>query len=246
MRALLRTRWSTTGDASGFSLAELLVTMMVGSIVLIAVGVTFTGTLRGARGATVRISSTAEARLAMDVMERRLRVAVRPVGSTSVFVSATRRSARFYASLAKAGVTTEVEPSLVDYAISGSCLNESITPAVVTVTAGVKSYTWPSSGTRTSCLARGVINATTDLFSFYTEATPPQPVSATATVAPAAPAIAFDGTGTLPNAALDTVLSVGIKLTVRNASTTVAPATVAQSRISLSNRINENISGRDK
>jgi prepilin-type N-terminal cleavage/methylation domain-containing protein len=228
----LRRRLHGTGPERGFSLPELLVTMLIGSVVLLAVATTFVGTLKGSRGATSRISNTSEIRLAMDVMERRLRVAVRsPAGS--VFTVAKPKKVSFWASLAPGVDTADVQPSLVTYEVLSGCLQESIAP--------------PTGSTRTTCLARGQVNTSTDLFAFYPEAAAPVPVSATATAPPPAAALAFDALGKLADADLDRVLSVGLTLTVRDpANSSLTTATRSQSRVTLTNRVNENTSGRIK
>jgi prepilin-type N-terminal cleavage/methylation domain-containing protein len=78
------------GDDAGFSLPELLVVMLLSSIVLAAVAVVFNGSMRVARTASVKGNTTGDARIAMDAMIRRLRVAVVPPGGTSPFASGWR------------------------------------------------------------------------------------------------------------------------------------------------------------
>ncbi len=144
------------GDA-GFGLPEFLVAIGISGILLLALGSTFTGSLRTSKTATTRVSDTAELRLAMDTVARRLRVAVKPKMSMNAFEVANPRSVRFYAAMTKPGVDTEQPPTLVEYTITSTCLQE-----VRKVPSGTTEATWswtsPAS-TVTTCLARGAVNA---------------------------------------------------------------------------------------
>lgn len=160
-----------SGDA-GVSLVELLMTSLVSMVVLAAVGVVFTGTLKATSRASTQVAATAEARQALDVMTRRIRVGVRPASGGSIFSSATATSMTFSASLTTPGTTTDPAPSTVTYAVDTArrCLRETLTPA--------------SGPVRAACLAYGT--ATTPTFAYYQvakrptlEAPSPSPVPTT-------------------------------------------------------------------
>lgn len=118
-------------DDSGVSLVELLVAGLVAGIVLSAVGVMFTGSLQASRQASAHVTVTADARLAMDVVERRLRVAARPSAGASALTEATPSSLTFFAHLG-GGATPASAVSRVRYAVDPArgCLLETVTPPV--------------------------------------------------------------------------------------------------------------------
>lgn len=224
----LRRDGATRGDA-GTSLAELLVVMAVSSVLLIAVGTTFANSLRLTKAVNSRTGATADARLAIDTAARRLRVAVRPTaGEDPMIVSGGATSVRFYASIARAGTTTSVLPTLIDYTIdaTNSCFRESQTPAKATTVSGVTTYTWPASGTKSRCLVFGNVDANgTGVFTFYTSADASTPVALV--------------NGQLPAGVLDSVRSVGLAMAVRERPGSNAKPTQVQSRVALVNRTAE-------
>lgn len=220
-------------DDSGFSLPELLVVMLLSSIVLAAVAVVFNGSMRVARVATAKGSTTADARIVMDAMLRRLRVAVVPPGGTSVFdmvgtaagtnyptgvdpvPSATEVA--FFASLTTGGSTADPAPTLVDYSIdtTANCLREEMTPASGTA----PNFTWPAANTRSRCLAFGVLNADgSRLFTYFAD-------SKTST------ALAI----TLAANNAKSIDSVGIDLAIAGTTTPDVPATKLSGRVTLTN-----------
>ena len=216
-----RLRARLHGD-SGFGLPELLVSMSIGSVLLLALGTTFAGTLRTSSVARSRVADTAEVRSALDVMSRRLRLAVRPSTGLAAFEVAEPRQVRFYASLG-AGVA-EPAPTLVEYAVvsvpSGRCLQERLTTPTATANPAAP-WSWtPGASTRTTCLARGSVNpGSARLFRFY------------ATGALGAPPLA----DTLTGSALDGIGSVELSTSVRPSPTSTVPVTSASTRVSLVN-----------
>lgn len=202
-------------DDAGMGLVELLVSMMVGAIVLTAAAVLFTGSFESSRTTTSRVNATAEARLAMDTVARRLRVAATPGAEASAFRVANARQMTFFASLSVVG-TNDPLPTLVDYRVQGDCLQETRTPGVET--AGV--VTWPTSGARTQCLARGAISTDgSALFSYYTSGVAAAPVSS----------LSLDLT------ARQSVQSAQVTLAVGDARDTAVRPTRVQTRVTLAN-----------
>lgn len=203
-------------------LAELLVVSMVSAILFAALGVLFTGTLKASQRSSTHVAATAEARLAADVVARRLRVAVRPPGAASVFVEAGASTVTFYASLAE-GPNATLPPSLVSYKLDGPCLMESITPA--------------SGPVRSTCLARGQVSLA---FAYHLVTAQPTQAKPSPSPAPSAP-LAFDAAGLLPAADLDRVGAVQVDLRVRDPRSTSPQPVRLSTRVLLVNRINEDL-----
>jgi prepilin-type N-terminal cleavage/methylation domain-containing protein len=228
MKALQRGR-----DDTGFSLPELLVVMLLSSIVLAAVAVVFNGSMRVARTASAKGNTTGDARIAMDAMIRRLRVAVVPPGGTSPFGMAgtaagtnypgtvdavpSATEVAFFASLTTAGSTSDPTPTLVDYSIdtTAKCLRERMTPASGTA----PNFTWPLTSTRSRCLIFGGINPDgSRLFTYF-------PDGKTATAL----------TVSLAAANAKSIDSVGIDLAVTGTTTTDVLPTKESGRVTLTN-----------
>jgi Tfp pilus assembly protein PilW len=205
---------------AGISLVELVVTMAVGSIVLLALGTTFTGSLRTSGEATNRISNTAELRLGLDTVARRLRVAVPPRTGGVAVVEAKPRSVRFYASLSTPGDTGDKPPVLVEYAITPTCLQEKLTTPTGT---SELNWSWsPGASTSTTCLARGAVNADgSALFAFYATGN----LTATAL---------GDATGVAAGD-LAKIASVAVHGSVKASATSTTPSTSARTRVTLTN-----------
>ena len=159
---------------SGIGLVELLVTMMIGSVLLLCIGVTFSSTLRTSGQVTARVNSTADARIAMDAMARRLRVAVRPAATRPMFEAGQVRadSVTFYASLlpgSTGGAATSVServvviPTRVRYWVQDGCLHEGLTPGRDALAGG---WEWvaPESS---RCLAPGPFTRSDGTFTYY-------------------------------------------------------------------------------
>lgn len=210
------------GDA-GTTLAELAVSMFIGTIVLAAVATVFVGTLRSTRTANSRVTSAADARVAMETMTRGLRVGVDPpmAGTTSPFLSAAGSSVNFYASLTTPSATTDPPPTLIQYAYDSTrkCLLRTQTAAVGTS----PNFTF-TTGAKSSCLAYGTVNGDgSPLFTYYPSGTTTTPL----------PLVS----GSVVAANLPTIDSVGIHLVLSDPATPAAPATVIQDRVSLVNMI---------
>ena len=248
--ARLRRRLHGADGQAGVSLVELLVVSIVSMIVLGAVGVTFQGSLSASRRATSHTSATADARLALDVLARRLRVVTHKDPSTatsSLFVSApaslpapapapATTALSFYASLEPAAPSASPTPassdvplpSLVEYVVDDAahCLRERITP-----NAGAGT-------TQSRCLAFG--DAITATFTYSQVTHLPTALVPTPTPAPTA-------TLAVPAAGLTAAqgLSVGAVRIVLTWRARGAPATSRpfqlETRVLLANPLNEEI-----
>jgi hypothetical protein len=147
-------------DDSGLSLAELLVAMMLSSVVFVVGGTMLNSTLRQRAFADAKTTSQADARIAVELLTRDLRVAVPEpgAGSKSAFSYASPRKITFYS---QAGGSTPVI-SKITYEVDATseCLRRTTTP----YTAG----SFPSSATTTRCVAPGLVNTDGQaLFAFY-------------------------------------------------------------------------------
>ncbi len=220
LRRRVTARLYTGGRDAGMSLTELLVVSIVSGILLSAVGVMFTGSLRASQTASTHVSATAEGRLAADTVARRLRVAIRPTGAASVFVEAGASKVSFYASLAQPGQLAPA-PSQVSYSVSGDCLTETITP--------------PTGSVRSTCLARGQVSLS---FGYYRVTPKPTPSQPSPSPAPTSP-LPFDSSGLLSSTDLDRVGAVQIDLGMRDPRSTSAKPVRLSTRVLLVNRVNE-------
>lgn len=213
----------TARDEGGFSLPELLVAMALTSILLAALAGIFTSNLRTTSRISAKVTATADARLAVDTMSRRLRVAVAPDATQAAFATTDPRSVTFYASLvgtAAGGVTTRAtdpKPTKVEYSVvpatfSGqttTCLREVLTPAV----GSAAPYTYPAAGAKSRCLAYGALNADgAPLFTYFQS-----------------------GSGAAPAASRDDVRSVGASLSIAATTGGQRAATTAATRVTCPN-----------
>jgi prepilin-type N-terminal cleavage/methylation domain-containing protein len=83
-------------EESGFTLTELLVACIVGSVVLLATFATLDTSVKLTGNVTDRVNRTQRARLAMEVITRKLRSQVCPSAGQSALIDATDYSVRFY------------------------------------------------------------------------------------------------------------------------------------------------------
>lgn len=203
------------GEA-GFGLPEFVVAMAMSGILLLALGTTFAGSLKTSTKTTTRISDTADLRLALDTVARRLRVAVRPATGVPAFQVAGPRTVRFFAAMDKPADNAEQPPTLVEYVITPTCLEERRT-----VPSGTTEATWSwtvGATTTTTCLARAAVNADNGaLFTYYGSGA----MTATAL--------------TNPIADVETIRSVDIGMAVQKSATSDVPAIRASTRVTLVN-----------
>jgi len=202
-------------DDAGFGLPDLLVAMLLASIVLTAVTAVFTSAIRTSRDTTASVAGTAEVRNALDLMARRLRVAILPTSGTNSFVTSAPNDVVFYASIVVRGTTTDPAPTRVEYVFdaASTCLREKLTPAVGAATS--------------TCIAFGAVNSggSLPMFSYYDTGT------STST-------LPNDATGNVASpGAID---SVGVTLQVASRSDSQQAVPRASTRVTLSNL---NVSG---
>ena len=221
-------------EDEGLGLVELLVAMVIGSVVLVTLSAVFLSSLRTNRATVARVTSTADARIALESMGGNLRVAGDVAnGATTIpaVVAASSSGITFYADITSAtSPQTEVLPTLVQYAISGTCLVERRTPGV----GAAGSYTWPAAGMRERCLARGLVAGTTTgatpgpgpLLRYYVDGTTESPLST-------------DAAGNVATSNLSKIDSIRIALKVGPTVAVTAGAATATSRITLVNLIPE-------
>ncbi len=217
-------RWRRAPQDAGVTLVELLMTSLVSMIVVAAVGVVFTGTLKATSRTSTQMTATAEARSALDVITRRVRVGVRPLSGASIFSSATATSMTFSASLTTPGTTTDPAPSTVSYSVDAArrCIKETLAPATGPV--------------RETCLAYG--STTTPQFSYYQVAKRPTADRPSPSPAPTTP-LPF-GTAGLSITDLGRVGAVEITLTVTSGAQSRQARQVAlRTRVLLINDLNE-------
>jgi type II secretory pathway pseudopilin PulG len=207
------------GQDAGVGLAELLVTMALLSVVLAAVATVYTGALRATRVVTVRTSTSADARIAMEAMTRSLRVAVRPKGEAAALTLAQAGTVTFYAQLNRTGGATEPLPTKVEYSYDGTCIYEATTPARVLSSPPPSGpfYAWDT-GRVSKCLVR---TTQAPAFAYYTSGD----LTGTALTI---------GSG-LDQATRTSVTSVQVQLAVQAAaSTDISPVRVVD-RVTLTN-----------
>ncbi len=157
-------------EEGGFGLVELLVAMALTSVLLAVLAGVFLSDLRTTSRISAKVDATADARLVVDTIARRVRVAAPPDTITAAFIAplAADRST-LYASIAGGALggaapgEQDVNYTKVDYRIvsvtrdgrATQCVQETLTPG--TSSNGVGTY--PSAGARTRGLAYGVINS---------------------------------------------------------------------------------------
>lgn len=229
MKASLQTcrrRLHTQGREAGITLVELLVVSIVSTILLGCVGVLFSGSLNASQKATAHTAATAEARLALDVVARRLRVAVRPSPTVPVIVEATPTSITFHASLSAPGSTADPAPSQVHYVLDATtkCLRETITPLPPAL-----------APTRSSCLAFGDI---VPAFSYFQVAKRPTLTAPSPSPVPTDPMVTPESG--LSAEDREKVGAVGLTLAVRDMRAPAGGRPVeVTTRILLVNKLNE-------
>jgi prepilin-type N-terminal cleavage/methylation domain-containing protein len=152
---LLRRRSLRSDD--GVSLIEMLVTMVVFSILGVAMTLTVTSMARQSTHTNQLITATQQAQTTVDHMSRELRAAD-PQSTSTPATAFTYASATHLTLVSSLGASTG--PSLVDLNIVNGNLQESITLA----DAG-SSYTWTGTPT-VKILATGVTGSTS-LFTYY-------------------------------------------------------------------------------
>lgn len=137
----------------GVTLIELLVAMSLTSILLVVISTVYLTSLRAMGQERARTSMTGEARIAMESVARRARVAIRPSGETNAIVTATATQLVLYSAVnTTSGV--DAAPLRAEYFVQGNCLMEARTPARTLASPGPAGqvYAWDT-GRKVTCLA---------------------------------------------------------------------------------------------
>jgi hypothetical protein len=113
----------------GTSLVELLVSMVLASVIVgAAIGVLI-GVAQVTRGLQITNTSSADARIAMEILTRTLRAAARPSGEPAALVRADSSGLTLYALINRSGTAqlSDPVPTRVVYGYDGTCLTETRT-----------------------------------------------------------------------------------------------------------------------
>jgi hypothetical protein len=189
------------------------------------------GSFKAIRIATVRVSTGADARVAMETLSRTLRVAVVPSGEWSAITVGSYDAISFYALLSRTASTATPLPTLVEYYrdAATNCLMEAQTPArVLAVPVGSSLYAWDT-GRVAHCVVRTaqVPSAAGPWFSYYTTG---QVVSAGSATVPLTVS-----TGGLVLSDRQSVRSVEVSLTVTDPSNPTVTGVSDKVRLTLGN-----------
>lgn len=95
-------------EESGFTLTELLVACIVGTIVLLATFATLDSSVKLTGKVTDRVNRTQRARLAMELITRKLRSQVCPSAGTPALIDAQDYSIRFYSFTAQGAFVPDI------------------------------------------------------------------------------------------------------------------------------------------
>ena len=164
------------GD-DGITLAELLVTMMVLTVVMAGLATLFIGSLRTATGTQARLDETTDARIAVSAMGRTLRTAILPSQlydssstATAAFIQAEPRAISFYANVDN--VNNAVGPTRVRYWVdaAGVMYESKQVPNARAAGSTRFEYCTPGPGcstVRTKPIARGIAGGATPIFRYY-------------------------------------------------------------------------------
>lgn len=213
----------------GVSLIEMIIVMTLLSLVVTLVATVFVSSLRQNRTVIAKTTSTADARIAMEALSRDLRVALPPDGASPAVSKAEPGHVEYYAALGASTATTDPLPSRVDFSIDSTvrCLRRDITPAVQVGA----NLTWPASGTVSTCVALGDVNADgSALFTYLPLAT---------VLVPNPPAFDASAPGGVAATNLSSIASVRINLRVTDTTSPAVPPTLVQGQVSLINVVNE-------
>jgi prepilin-type N-terminal cleavage/methylation domain-containing protein len=225
-------------DDAGLTLVELVVTMAVGSIVLAAVGVVFVGVMRTVSTVNTTTNVTADARIGMESLTRGLRTAVKPKGENSAVLVAKPDEVQVYSSLNRPGdPTTDPIPTKVSFSWSSTtkCLNQTTVKGAANTGSdnATRPFVWTATP-ETKCVLR---TSSSPSFEYFTTG-----VIATGSPATAVPPLATPTSG-LTLADRNTVVSIGMRLTVDDPSTTSDHPVPVTDRVTLPNVIADNAVG---
>jgi Tfp pilus assembly protein PilW len=218
-------RLRTSGRDDGLSLAELVVTMFVGTMVLTVLGTIFTSARGATSGVSARTTNTQQQRSALDALTKNLRTAVSPGTSTTPFCYAQPTAVLFYANITPGG-----QPTLIKYSIdaSGNLLEGRQPPP--------SSSTYAPCSTTTFAINRIVARnvTSTAVFTFNSAPTTANPNGVPLSFVGTPAAVATSAaSGVTPDISL--IDNVSIKLAVQTPSSPVVPPTTVTTVVQLPN-----------
>jgi type II secretory pathway pseudopilin PulG len=219
---------------AGTTLAELMVSTLVFTIILIVAGTALTMTIRTSRGTTERSNNLSGAQLAVDSMSKLIQTAAQPpavVGGTpaSAIITATANDLKFYGYY-----NPGAGPAKIEFSVISGNLVETVTPST---NSGANVCTPPFSYGATPTISRTLATGVGTSPTIFTYAT--QPATPVVSGSP----MALSGTpASLTSTQLGQVELVTITLSVNNSGTSPTgdanppvSATGAQTTVSLPN-----------
>ena len=213
----------------GYSVGELVVTMVVAALVLAGLGTVVISLTQGARALNTTTGSSADVRIALESMSRMLRVAFRPPGEPSAIVAADASSISFYALVDRTNGVAPPPPVLLTYSWDSTtgCLRETRTAGrrLSAVSATGSLYAWDATPS-VACL---LWTTTGPVFSYAT--------NGALTSAGGDPAPLSIPAGGLSLTARQTVQSVGVR--VSGSPPARGPVVAASTRVTLQNVVAE-------
>jgi prepilin-type N-terminal cleavage/methylation domain-containing protein len=224
MRIVRRLRRTSGRGEDGFSLVEMLSTMVVMGVLTSIVSTMLITSVKATHDNSIRIDQINSGRIAMESMTRVIRTAVLPAslascasacGATTAFITATPTTMSFYADVDNAANAIGPSQIIINLDAAGNLTESVQRPDPGSATTG---YTWNNASLkRVNLLAKGVQSAAgANLFTYYLfgSSTP------------------FAGSVTGTNLANVDAVDILLKVDLPNAK--VAPTTYVQ-RVSLPN-----------
>lgn len=219
-------RWQQGTDRDeGLGLAELVVTMFLGTMVLTILGTIFMSARSATSGVSARTTNTQQQRSALDALTKNLRTAYSPGSSTTPFCYAQPNAVLFYANITPGG-----QPTLIKYSVDATGTLTESRQAPPTASTYAPCSTTTFSTTRT--LARNI--SSSSIFTY--NATP-------TTANPTGVPLAFVGTpaavsttaasGVTPD--ISRIDTISISLAVQTPSSPAVPPTVVSTQVQLPN-----------
>lgn len=151
-----------THEEAGLSLSELLITMMIVSVVLVAATTALVATTRQFRVTTGKVDTQSDSRTTMESVTRDLRVVVPNPNGGGGIESGDATSVTVYT----ARDASESRPMKVSYSVdpSNQCLRR--TAIKPTLTAGKATY--PAASATSRCVGFGQVDTSRPVFTYWT------------------------------------------------------------------------------
>jgi prepilin-type N-terminal cleavage/methylation domain-containing protein len=150
-------------DEAGFTLPELLVACLVGTVILLATFTMLDTSVVLTGRVTDRVDRTARARTAMEAITRELRSQVCPAAGTPAVIDGENYSVKFYAFMGSGAFVPDI------HEIAWDTNTNSITDKLYQGSGTSPFTTWPSSPTKTSTILTDVKPppANAPMFAYY-------------------------------------------------------------------------------